>query len=276
MKKFFTPTFFVALAALMISVSSLSAQELQDSQNEAVSLNGAQDTVAVARTLYNTPNYKFMARECDKKYSTRGKIHIGNDIYYMILNSEYGFITPQPADEGADRQFLIKTNALYWLGTVMNLGFEYRPDKTRTLSVVLNGGFAPLYSKNWKTNLGGWFVSPELRFYLGFQKNMFVGAQYLYTQMDVKINMLGDLGRKGHANGVGAVFGVKLPILKKVDVEVCAAVGGLHCNYDTYTVYPVSYSISSTRYARTPHSSLKEWKFAPLQLALNFGWNLVK
>lgn len=275
MKIHFTTKLLTALVAVIVAVSTTSAKNLKSADYTRGEIYEDKETGEVYKVVYPeySPNHLFMAHEGDPRYSTRGKVLNANDARYKIMDCNYQF---DKLSTEVDRQFLIKTNALYWIGTVMNLGFEYRPDTSKTLGFVLNGGYAPLYSKHWESNMGGWFISPEVRFYLGASKKWFIGAQYIHSDFDVKMDMFGDKGREGSLDGVGAVAGVKLPICKKVDVEVCVGLGAMNSNYNVYDVYPIAYAIDDTRYGRVVEESKSGWGFAPLQLGLNFGWNLIK
>lgn len=105
--------------------------------------------------------------------------------------------------------FSLRTNLLYWLCGMMNIGAEYKlPDSN--FGVVLNGGYSPFGNSNWNHSLGGWFVAPEVRYYLPVNEQWFVGAQFLASGYNVKLS---DTGYQGTVIGGGVMGGYNVKSL---------------------------------------------------------------
>lgn len=125
--------------------------------------------------------------------------------------------------------FALRTNVLYWLGAMPNLGVEWKPvDK---VGVVVNGGYAPWGSDSWKHNWGGWFVAPEVRIYLGNDGKWFVGPQFLAGGFNLKPK---DTGYQGSLLAGGVMGGYKLQLSNAWDLDFSLGLGYGHFEYDTY------------------------------------------
>lgn len=128
------------------------------------------------------------------------------------------------------RHFTLRTNLLYWVGGMMNIGTEYKnPDSD--FGYVLNGGYSLFGNTNWSHNLGGWFVAPEVRYYFPSNEQWFVGAQFLAGGYNIKLN---DTGRQGSVIGGGVLGGYKLTLNDSFDMDFTLGVGYGHFKYDTY------------------------------------------
>lgn len=124
----------------------------------------------------------------------------------------------------------LRTNLLYWLGGMMNLGVEWRPNKTN-LGVLVNGGYSPIGGANWAHAMGGWFLSPELRYYLPCNEHWFVGAQFMVGALNVKLS---DIGRQGDMLGGGVLGGYKMTLSENFDMDFTLGVGYGSFKYETY------------------------------------------
>ncbi len=126
--------------------------------------------------------------------------------------------------------FTPRTNLLYWLGGMMNLGVEYKEPES-DFGFLVNGGFSPFGSTRWNHNFGGWFLSPEVRYYFPRNDQWFVGAQFLTGGYNIKLS---DTGRQGSVIGGGVMGGYKLPLSNTFDMDFTLGVGYSHLKYDTY------------------------------------------
>lgn len=126
-------------------------------------------------------------------------------------------------------KFALRTNALYWLGLMPNLGLEWRP--AERVGIVVNGGYAPWFSDDWKHNWAGWFVAPEVRIYLGEKMNWFVGPQFLAGGFNLKP---GDKGYQGEVLAGGVMGGYRMKLSRCWDVDFTLGVGYGHLEYDSY------------------------------------------
>ncbi len=218
---------------------------------------------------------------------TQGDIFEERRIWHIIMHTNDDVTRPdvdffEKTKEGTTKLY-IKTNALYWLGGLMNVGLEYCPESCGSFSFVLNGGFSPFYSKNWKRNMGGWFVSPEVRYYLGRRDRGFVGAQYMYSNIDVRLPFMEKmgvtetaLGRDGSVNSFGLVGGYKLPLTKRCSVDFTLGIGASHFKCDLYDVVRGNYVALDWSNERVVVGTDDAWRVTPIQLGVNFGWDILK
>ncbi|MFI3316753.1 MAG: DUF3575 domain-containing protein [Rikenellaceae bacterium] len=135
----------------------------------------------------------------------------------------------EPQEDPKSR-FSLRTNLLYWLACTPNIGFEWNPADT-SLGVVVNGGYAPLGGDNWEHSFGGWFASPELRYYLGQSKQWFVGAQFFASGFNVKLS---DRGYQGNVFAGGITGGYKIELNDTFDMDFNLGIGYGSFNHDVY------------------------------------------
>ncbi len=163
-------------------------------------------------------------------------------------------------------KFSLRTNLAYWPVGLMNIGAEWQPANTR-LGIVLNAGYSPFSSDDWQFNLGGWFVSPEVRYYIGSKEQWFVGVQYLAGGYDLKIwDEISALGREGTVSAIGLMGGYKFKLSDSFDMDLTLGLGYASAKYDTY---------HTDDSGRTPYEYGCNFKrFLPIQGGINLIWNL--
>lgn len=160
--------------------------------------------------------------------------------------------------------FSLRTNLLYWLGGMMNIGVEYKqPDSN--FGFVLNGGYSPFGDTDWSHNLGGWFVTPELRYYLPRNEQWFVGAQFLASGYNIKLS---DTGYQGTVIGGGVMSGYKLAITNSLDMDFTLGVGYGHFKYDTY------YHDEPTSTNPYIEKGVEKNSIMPIQAGVNLIWKI--
>ncbi len=127
-------------------------------------------------------------------------------------------------------QFSIRTNLLYNIGGLFNLGVEYQHGR---MGYLVNGGYSPFESSKWDKNWGGWFVAPEVRYYLGKRERGFLGAQFLTGGYNMRVS---DFRREGHVLCGGLTGGYKININDLLDMDFSLGLGYSSLKYDKYTV----------------------------------------
>lgn len=160
----------------------------------------------------------------------------------------------------------LRTNLIYLLGGVMNIGAEWRPNETQ-FGVLLNGGYSPFGDTDWSHNMGGWFLSPEFRYYLPNREGWFVGAQLLAAGYNFKLS---DTGRQGSLIGVGAMGGYKITLSDTFDMDFTLGVGYAHFSYDTY------FRCEPNEINPYIEKNLKKSTIFPLQVGVNLIWKTTK
>ena len=168
--------------------------------------------------------------------------------------------TPEPIADKIGK-FSLRTNALYWVGAMPNLGVEWKPAKN--IGIVVNGGYAPWGNNGWRHNWGGWFVAPEVRVYLGSNRAWFVGPQFLAGGFNLKP---GDTGRQGDVLAGGVMGGYKLRLTRSWDMDFSLGMGYGHFEYDTYRRYN-----QENVYI---NSNLVKNIVMPIQAGVSFVWKI--
>lgn len=131
--------------------------------------------------------------------------------------------------------FAIKTNALYWATTTLNLGFEVGLSKKFTLDV--SGNYNPWEFSDNK-QIKHWLVQPELRYWLCERfYGHFFGLHAHYAEANVSnLNMFG-LGHdryQGNIYGGGISYGYQWILNKRWSMEATIGVGYARIDYDKY------------------------------------------
>ncbi len=155
------------------------------------------------------------------------EIEVRND---EIVAPEEPKAEPAPAPTVATTAgvFSLRTNLLYWLSGNINIGAEY---KKNSFGYLVNGGYSPFAKTEWNTNLGSWFIAPELRYYLGEKEAWFVGAQFLAGGYNYKLS---ETGYKGTMIGGGVTGGYKLTLSDRLDMDFSLGLGYGTLGYDSY------------------------------------------
>ncbi len=169
-----------------------------------------------------------------------------------------------PQKEIKVQKIELRTNLLYWAGGLMNIGLEWRPNNTQ-LGVVLNGGYSFLGNTNWYYNLGGWFVAPELRYYIPRNEQWFVGVQFLGGGYNIKLS---EEGNQGIVMGGGVMGGYKLSLSELFDMDFTLGVGYGNRVYDTYNHYNITnVNIRTNR-------DISKSSVIPIQAGVNLIWKI--
>ena len=158
-------------------------------------------------------------------------------------------------------KFALRTNALYWLGLMPNLGIEWRP--AERVGIVVNGGYAPWFSDDWKHNWAGWFVAPEVRIYLGEKMNWFVGPQLLAGSFNLKP---GDKGYQGDVLAGGVMGGYRMKLSRCWDLDFTLGVGYVHLEYESYR--------REGNMNAYINDNLEKNTVLPIQAGVNFIWKI--
>ncbi|MGL5683517.1 MAG: DUF3575 domain-containing protein [Marinifilaceae bacterium] len=125
--------------------------------------------------------------------------------------------------------FSLHTNLLLWMVGAFNVGVEYFvSDK---IGLQLNGGYAPKFNKNGDFSIGGWFISPIVKYYFQNRDGWYLSGSYLFSDYNIK---LGKTGRQGHAMSVGVAGGYRLTLSQLLDMDFSLGLGYIHYKYDSY------------------------------------------
>ncbi len=160
-------------------------------------------------------------------------------------------------------QITLRANLLYWASGLMNVGLEYKNVDSR-FGFLVNGGYSFLGNTNWNKNLGGWFVSPEVRYYLGSSEKLFVGAQFLMGGYNFKQS---ETGYQGSVISGGIMCGYKLTLSKTFDMDFTLGAGYGTLNYDTYYHTDDNVNVYIDK-------AVKNSSIMPIQLGVTLIWKI--
>ena len=158
-------------------------------------------------------------------------------------------------------KFALRTNALYWLGLIPNLGVEWRPSER--VGIVVNGGYAMWKKDSWEHNWAGWFVAPEVRIYLGEKMNWFVGPQLLAGSFNLKP---GGKGYQGDVLAGGVMGGYRMKLSRCWDLDFTLGVGYVHLEYESYR--------REGNMNAYINDNLEKNTVLPIQAGVNFIWKI--
>lgn len=166
--------------------------------------------------------------------------------------------------------FALRTNLLYDALLVPTLGVEWRANKS--IGVKLDGSFAWWGSETDKVQQI-WFISPEVRWYMGGAKLFYVGLGGSYGDYNSYKHLLNriynyETGYQGTLYNVGVTVGYQLPIVcGKLLLDFNVGGGFNHTHYDTFTVQ------SGVRNYTSKNSSKNSWGLtqAGVSLVYTFG-----
>ena len=129
------------------------------------------------------------------------------------------------------QKFAIRTNLLHWAVLLPNLGIEYQPNET--IGILLNGGWSCWTGETASKQYRIWYITPEIRYYLGEAKNGYLGVEAHAGSFNLKI---GDTGRQADFVGGGITGGYKLQLNRSLDLDFNLGLGYARLmDFDKYT-----------------------------------------
>ncbi len=157
----------------------------------------------------------------------------------------------------------LRTNLLYWIGGFINAGVEYQMPGS-SYGWLVNGGYSPFALGDFKNRLGGWFVAPEIRRYMGARGRGFLAVQGMIGGIDYKLKR-NEFGRDGNMYGVGLNGGYRWYINELLDMDFTLGAGYVRFNYDTYKTNADNKKV----YDHTCTKDVKKNKFFPIQAGVS-------
>ncbi len=134
--------------------------------------------------------------------------------------------------------FALRTNFLYDAALLPTIGIEWRAAKWFGLKV--DGSYS-----NWKFDGNRvhkmWVVSPELRFYVGQERRIYLGLGGNYSKANMSWRPVSKLfsvnhGYNGNFWNAGLVLGYQAPISRKLSLDFNFGFGRTQFKYDTYNL----------------------------------------
>jgi len=152
------------------------------------------------------------------------------------------------SQNSTQQQFSIHTNLLYWLAGVPNAGFEYQPNEN--IGLFLNGGWSHWTDETASKQHRIWYISPEVRYYLGNAKRWHIGLEGHAGQFNFKFN---DTGHQADFLGGGLTGGYKLQLSRVFDLDFNLGFG--YAQLKDYEKYTQTNSV----YVRTQPTETKDY-----------------
>ena len=160
--------------------------------------------------------------------------------------------------------FSLRTNLLHWLAGVPNAGFEYQPNEN--LGLLFNGGWSHWTGKTADKQHRIWYISPEVRYYLGNTKHWYLGLEGHAGQFNLKLN---DTGRQFDFLGGGLTGGYKLQLSRVFDLDFNLGFGYTQLkDYEKYTQ-------TNGVYVRTQPTETKDY-WGLTQAGVSLVWKINK
>lgn len=139
---------------------------------------------------------------------------------------------PTPEPEPQPKRSIpitLRTNLLYFAVGMFNVGAEYRVGE---FGYLLNIGYSPFGGDGWEHSLGGWFISPEVRYYIPTNDRWFAGVQLLAGGYNVKLS---ETGYQGSVIGTTLLGGYRLTLTERFDMDFNIGLGYGSYRYDSYS-----------------------------------------
>lgn len=158
------------------------------------------------------------------------------------------------------RPIALRANLLRWATLTPDLGIEWRISPS--VGILVDGTYTSWSWKNMERRYALWEVSPEVRWYLGRQKNGYLGAMFKAGAFNYKLS---PTGKQGDIMGGGITGGYRLDINKSLSFDFSLSLGCLHCDYENYVIY-------EGKRVRTA-ATAKNW-WGPTSLGVTLVYNL--
>lgn len=139
--------------------------------------------------------------------------------------------TTSDAAGHAASTFSLRANLLRWATLTPDLGLEWRINPN--WGIVLNGSWTSWSWKDKDRRYALWRISPEFRYYIGKERNGYIGAMYHIGEFNYK---LAKTGKQGNLQGGGLIGGYQLKMSSCLSLDFTIGLGCTHADYDKYEV----------------------------------------
>lgn len=133
------------------------------------------------------------------------------------------------AKSSKDYHLALRANLLRWATLTPDLGIEWRISPS--IGIGFNGTYTYWSWEDWNKHYDMWEIRPEIKWYLGGQKNFYVGAMFNMGEFNYKISWL---GYNGSLIGGGALIGYQLRLSDAFSMDFGLGLGAEHVTYDKY------------------------------------------
>lgn len=172
---------------------------------------------------------------------------------------------PEPASRpvaAAPYTFALRANLLRWATLTPDLGIEWRIN--RHVGVLVNGSWTSWSWDDKNRRYALWEVTPEVRWYLGREKNGYVGTLYKIGSFNYKLS---GTGKQGDLMGGGITGGYQLQLNRALSMDFTLGLGYVNADVEKYTI------TDGVRVRRGKET--KHW-FGPVQAGVTLVWRFGK
>lgn len=125
----------------------------------------------------------------------------------------------------------LRANLLRWATLTPDFGIEWRIN--RNIGLLVSGSWTSWSWKDKDRRYALWRISPEFRYYIGKERNGYIGAMYHIGEFNYK---LAKTGKQGDLQGGGLVGGYQLKMSSCLNLDFTIGLGCTHADYDKYEV----------------------------------------
>jgi hypothetical protein len=172
-----------------------------------------------------------------------------------------GYAQKQDHVEADQGKFSFRTNLLYWAVAMPNLGLEWKP--SANIGILIDGAYSHWIWDDKEDHHRTWLIQPEIRFYMGKNKNGFIGIEEHAGEFNFKF---GDTGYQGDILGGGLIGGYRLALNKSFDVEFSLGLGYTSLKYESYR--------RSNGVTVRKDGELREKILSPTQAGVSLIWKI--
>lgn len=158
--------------------------------------------------------------------------------------------------------FSLRANLLRWATLTPDLGLEWRINPN--WRIVLNGSWTSWSWKNKDRRYALWRISPEFRYYIGKERNGYIGAMYHIGDFNYK---LVKTGKQGDLQGGGLIGGYQLKMSSCLSLDFMIGLGCIHADYDKYEVIDA---------VRVKSGTVNKNYWGVNQLGVTLVWKIVR
>lgn len=176
------------------------------------------------------------------------------------LTAEQAHLQTEAEAKAAPCHFALRANLLRWATLTPDLGVEWRIN--RHVGVSVNGTFTSWTWNNNDRRYALWEVTPEVRYYLGYEKRGYMGVMYKAGAFDYKLS---STGKQGDLMGGGITGGYRMRLNNAFAMDFSLGLGYLRADYEKYV------TIDGVRVTRGEES--KNW-WGPVHAGVTLVWNL--
>lgn len=125
----------------------------------------------------------------------------------------------------------LRVNLPRWATLTPDLGIEWHLN--RSLSLSVNGSWTSWSWNGKDRRYALWEVMPEVRYYIGKEKQGYLGVMFKAGEFNYKFAAT---GKQGDLMGGGLTGGYLIGLSSTLALDLSVGVGYIHADYDQYTV----------------------------------------